>query len=101
MARSPKKVLESQIERQTVKAALAMNYEVYKFTSPGRAGVPDRLFLGLNGALVAIEFKREDEKPGPLQLRELKVLRDRGVWAIWASTVEEAVSVLKAALVYK
>ena len=42
----------------------------YKFVSPGRASVPDRLCI-LPGLVVFVECKSEGEKPTPKQHREL------------------------------
>ena len=50
----------------------------YKFSSPGRRGVPDRLLIGPNGEHFFIEFKREKERIRPEQKREINRLIDLG-----------------------
>lgn len=59
----------------------------YKFTSPGRIGVPDRLCLfpvpKVHRDIVAqyvrfVETKAPGKKPSPHQLREHERLRDMG-----------------------
>ena len=51
----------------------------YKFTSPGHNFVPDGLFIAPNGLMWFCEFKRENAKPTPGQLREHERLREHGV----------------------
>ena len=60
-----------------------------KFTSPGNAGVPDRILIGPTGKIAFLELKRPGESPRPLQLHWLKVLNERGCVAGWTSSVEE------------
>ena len=50
----------------------------WKFTSPGTAGVPDRLLLLPSGRLAFVEVKAPGEKPRPLQLSRHKLLRRLG-----------------------
>lgn len=78
---------EEIIETALVRAYKKVKGAAYKFTSPGRRGVPDRLCLGTvpieHQAIVAkyvkfVECKAPGKKPGGLQLSEHKKLRDRG-----------------------
>lgn len=56
----------------------------YKFTSPARAAVPDRLFAFPpveecpHGRTIYIEFKQTGKKPTPAQWREIDRLRAKG-----------------------
>lgn len=50
----------------------------YKFTSPGNAGVPDRLVLLPGGRVVFVELKAPGKQPTPLQRRQQKRIRDLG-----------------------
>ena len=50
----------------------------YKFTSPGRRGVPDRLIVLPDLAPIFVEFKAPKKKPTSQQVREHKRLRDLG-----------------------
>ena len=63
-------MLEKQIEKKVCDYAKDNGLLVYKFTSPGRMAVPDRLFVNRYGFMFFIEFKRAAEKPTPAQLRE-------------------------------
>ena len=47
----------------------------YKFTSPGRRSVPDRIVLWPCGEMQFVECKAPGEKPTPLQQREHDKLR--------------------------
>lgn len=73
-------MLEKQIEASVCSYAKNKGILVYKFTSPARAAVPDRLFILPNGRCFFIEFKREGQKPTPAQEREHRKL--------WAQNVE-------------
>ena len=63
-------MLEKQIERKVCDYAKNKGLLVYKFTSPARAAVPDRLFILPNGTMFFCEFKRSGQKPTEAQERE-------------------------------
>lgn len=67
-------MLEKQIEAKVCEYAKTKGVLAYKFTSPARAAVPDRMFI-LNGRVFFIEFKREGQKPTEAQDREHDRLR--------------------------
>ena len=71
--------LESEIESKVCHYA-RQRYNIlgYKFTSPNRRSVPDRLFLGPGGIHFFIEFKRLGGKPTKSQKREIDRLRGFG-----------------------
>lgn len=69
---------ESQIERSVCLYAKSVGMLCYKFTSPGRAGVPDRIFLTPHGGVFFVEFKRPGGKLRPLQENEHRVIRKHG-----------------------
>lgn len=89
-----KTLTEAQIEAAAVKAVKAEGWEVYKFTSPQRRSVPDRLFVR-EGRVVFIEFKRPGGKLTSGQEREIAKLRDAGaeVWVCYS--VQQVAEVLK------
>ncbi len=60
----------------------------YKLTSPGYAGMPDRLIL-YNGVAVFVEVKRPGAKPRALQEKRMDEIRQHGCLAFWVSTREE------------
>ena len=69
---------ESQIERAVCLYARSAGMMAYKFVSPGRAGVPDRIFLTPHGGVFFVEFKAPDGKLRPLQENEHRVIRKHG-----------------------
>lgn len=87
-------VLEKDIERAACEWARSQGWLVYKFTSPNRRSVPDRLFLR-DGKVVFIEFKRPGGKLTPMQEREIRKLQQAGVAAEVAFSLEDAQAWLK------
>jgi len=71
--------LEKKIEEKVCKYAKNQGILAYKFTSPNRASVPDRLFITSTGTVFFIEFKRLGRVPTPGQEREIQRIRDTGV----------------------
>lgn len=72
-------MLEKQIEAKVCAYAKERGLLVYKFTSPARAAVPDRMFVLPTGKIFFCEFKREGLKPTPQQEREHHRLRQHHV----------------------
>ncbi|BEM41620.1 MAG: VRR-NUC domain-containing protein [Serratia nevei] len=71
-------IRESTIERHLVAQVKAVGGTAYKFTSPGRRSVPDRLVLLPGGRVVFVECKAPGEQPRPDQVREHEKLRKLG-----------------------
>ena len=84
-----KKMLEKQIEERVGTYAKEQGFLVYKFTSPQRAAVPDRLYITPRGKVFFVEFKREGMKPTPAQQREHERLRDQGVMVFVIDDVDK------------
>jgi len=82
-------MLEKQIESKVCEYAKTKNVLVYKFTSPARAAVPDRLFIAPDGRVWFCEFKREGQKPTPAQEREHTKLRAQKVNVFVIDNVED------------
>ena len=82
------KVLEKQIEAKVCDYAKECGMAVYKFTSPARAAVPDRMFI-YKGRVFFIEFKREGQKPTDAQEREHHRLRQHKVSVFVVDSVED------------
>lgn len=80
---------ESKIESAVCKYAQSKGCYVRKFSSPSRAGVPDRLFLTPNGLVFFIEFKAPGKRPTALQQREIDEIENRHGLAKWVDSVEE------------
>lgn len=72
--------LEKVIEKKVCNYAKSLGILVYKFTSPSRRSVPDRLFILPGGkGVFFIEFKRKGCKPTPAQEVEIATIRRQGV----------------------
>ena len=69
---------ESFIEEKLTKAVKQNGGICWKFTSPGTAGVPDRIILMPEGRIAFVEVKAPGEKPRPLQLSRHRLLRRLG-----------------------
>jgi len=81
--------LEKVIEEKVNAYAKDKDVAVYKFTSPARAAVPDRLYISTKGLMWFCEFKRKGKLPTPAQQREHDRLRMRGVVVYVIDTVED------------
>ena len=84
------KLREKQIEARIVKRAREHNGTAYKFTSPGRRAVPDRILVVPCFEIIPfVEAKRPGEVPTPSQEREHKKLRAAGAIVFVADTYEK------------
>ena len=81
-------MLEKQIETNVCQYARDAGMLVFKFTSPSRAAVPDRLLITEKGTAWFIEFKRTGEKPTSPQIREHERLREHKVMVFVVDSVE-------------
>jgi hypothetical protein len=88
-------VLEKQIEASVCDYAKGCGLLVYKFTSPNRMAVPDRMFVRPDGKIFFIEFKRTGAKPTPAQEREHERLRNHGVQVFVVDGVLEGMWVIE------
>jgi len=71
-------MLESFLEKKFVEAVKNIGAKIFKFTSPGMAGVPDRIVLIPGGEIIFVELKKPGEKLRPLQLKRKKDLEAMG-----------------------
>ncbi|HRR77728.1 MAG TPA: VRR-NUC domain-containing protein [Ruminococcus sp.] len=69
---------EKEIEKKLRDTVRKKGGLCWKFTSPGTAGVPDRIVLMPKGRLAFVEVKAPGEKPRPLQRKRIKQLRALG-----------------------
>lgn len=69
---------EAEIERAVCLYGKSVGMLVYKFTSPARAGVPDRIFLTPHGGVFFVEFKAADGRLSPLQKNEHRIIEKHG-----------------------
>lgn len=71
-------MLERDVEAYLVEKVRMAGGIAFKFTSPARRAVPDRLVLLPGGRVVFVECKRPGEKPTPAQSREHERIRALG-----------------------
>lgn len=88
-------MLEKDIEAAVCKYARDKGMLAYKFTSPARAAVPDRLMV-YAGEVFFIEFKRAGQKPTPAQMREHIHLRNAGMRVFVIDNVEDGKKLINA-----
>lgn len=69
---------EKKIEQALVSAVKAQGGVCWKFTSPGTAGVPDRIILMPMGRIAFVEVKAPGETPRKIQLKRHRQLRALG-----------------------
>ncbi len=93
-----KKMLEKQIEEKVGTYAKEQGFLVYKFTSPQRSAVPDRLYINPRGDMSFLEFKRWGQVPTPAQAREHERLRNQGVKVFVVDSVEQGKEVVNGLL---
>jgi hypothetical protein len=75
---------ESEIERKVVDYCREHDVLCYKFVSPQRRGVPDRILVLPDGRVIFVELKAPEGSCTKLQLHEQKKLADQGatVWVV-------------------
>lgn len=79
------KDVESYLRRQVERlGGIAL-----KFTSPGNAGVPDRLIIFPGGRIWFVELKDDGQKPRPLQIWQMKRLKKLGCHVAMLTGKEE------------
>ena len=69
---------ERTLERKLTQSVANMGGLALKFTSPGMAGVPDRLLLFPEGKIAFVEMKAPGKHPTKLQRLRHAQLRDLG-----------------------
>lgn len=82
-------MLERDLENALGRYAKKNGCMYYKFTSPARRSVPDRMVIGPYGDIVFIELKAPGKKPTPLQLREIRLLQRQGCAAEWTDNLDD------------
>lgn len=80
-------MLEKQIEKKVCDYAKEKGLLVYKFASPARAAVPDRMFITPKGKVFFIEFKRFGQISTEAQNREHARLHGHNVLVLVCDNV--------------
>jgi len=87
--------LEKYIEDKVCAYAKELGCLVYKFTSPARRSVPDRLLIMPQGkGVFFIEFKRKGQKPTPAQAVEISKIMEKGTPVFVVDSVDEGKRVI-------
>lgn len=89
-------MLEKIVEGKVNVYAQSKGFLVYKFTSPARRAVPDRIYISPKGTVVFVEFKRKGQKPTPPQEREHHRLRMQNVEVFVIDNVDEGKALVDA-----
>lgn len=79
---------ESKVECYLYVRVKELGGECYKFTSPQRRNVPDRIVILPGGRLTFVEVKAPGEKPTDGQQREHKRLWELGVAVVVLDSYE-------------
>ena len=90
-------MLEKDIEKAFCKYCKSLGAIPYKFASPNRRSVPDRMVV-YPGGILFIEFKAPGKKPTDAQVREMQRLVEMGQKVIWVDTKGAAEYALKDAM---
>lgn len=87
---------EREVEAALVKAVRDAGGTAYKFSSPGHAGVPDRVCVfPPYGRIVFVEVKAPGKKPTALQWKEIRRLRNMGCRVEVIDSKEQIPEILK------
>jgi hypothetical protein len=81
-------IRERDVEKNVVKVIEAAGGIAYKFKSPQRRNVPDRMCLLPGEVLVFIECKAPGKEPTTAQLREHNRIRDLGFRVLVVDNVD-------------
>jgi hypothetical protein len=87
--------LEKDLERKIGIWCKAHGYFYYKFTSPSKRCVPDRICIAPGGKIGFLELKRKGNKPTPGQALEIFRLIEQGCTADWVDNYEDAITFLE------
>jgi hypothetical protein len=88
-------MLERDIEKAVCDYAKSKGLIAYKFTSPNRRSVPDRLFCGPGNVHFFIEFKAPGKKPTAKQQREIDRLQGLGHHTYACDNIEVGKSIVQ------
>lgn len=85
---------EALVEAHLVRRVKSLGGLCYKFTSPARRSVPDRLCI-IDGVAFFVELKAPGKKPTPKQAAEIELIRSKGIRVFVADTKEAVDAVLQ------
>lgn len=87
--------LEKEIEAKLVAFAKSLGIICYKFTSPSRRSVPDRVMVLPGGRVIWMELKRRGQKPTASQIVEIEKLKKQGATVYVVDNVEDGKLILR------
>ena len=88
------KPLENEIENAVTRKARLSGWYSWKLGSPGRRGLPDRLYVKPPNRVVFIEFKRPQGIVSAQQGSTIAVLRACGIDVHVVRSVDEGLEIL-------
>lgn len=71
-------MLEREVEKALVRQIKNAGGIAPKLTSPGTAGMPDRIIILPGGKIAFVELKAPGQKPRPIQIRQMDRLTQLG-----------------------
>ncbi len=86
---------EKEIESKLTKTVKKHGGVCWKFTSPGTAGVPDRIILMPGCKIAFVEVKAPGETPRPLQVSRMKLLNRLGFKVYVLDNPDEIQKIMK------
>lgn len=87
-------MLEKDVEKTLVKRTEKLGGMAWKFVSPGKSGVPDRIVLLPNRKIGFVELKAPGKEMRPLQKKRKKQLEDLGFQVFTVDRIERIEGVL-------
>ena len=87
--------LEKHLEQAIRRWCKDNGYLIYKFTSPAKRNVPDRIVVAPGGKVAFIELKRKGNKPTDGQAVEIFRLVEQGANANWFDDYDRLVEYLQ------
>lgn len=88
-------MLEKTIEQYLVEEVKKIDGIPYKFKSPQRRSVPDRLCIFPEGIYAFVEVKATGKMLTDAQYREMDRLIRRGHWVLWVDSKSKIDSFIK------
>lgn len=85
---------ESDIEKRVCDHVRKLGGIAYKFTSPARRNVPDRLMVLPGGVSFFMEFKAPGKTPTSGQHREMDRLENLGQSVYWTDNINEGIEMV-------
>jgi len=86
---------EDDIENYLCRQIKILGGTAYKFTSPSKRAVPDRLCVLPRGLVIFIEVKRPKSTPTQHQWKEINALRSKGHWTTYVDSYERVDEVVQ------